>query len=286
MLHLAELLLIGRHMPVRYARSVRLNAIKHSRRVRCVRGKARITSRFAFTHLIQSLHRKNMKCEYAQSGGLLPLDVFSSSPRPKKSLADHRQRHASAVYFLDHEIFTRGQMDVPIPSTDIPPRIMNQLGGTTDARKISSNYFQTVHTWLPIVSKQRLYDQLLNPLFDLRADVALLCLCMKLVTWQVQDQDEDPETMLYSTAKQYLIDLEVSGVFTLQTLQSCIFIAIYELGHAIYPSAFMSIGMCARYATALGISWKTYNSQVANSPTWIDQEERIRVFWAIIILDR
>lgn len=160
------------------------------------------------------------------------------------------------------------------------------MGGPSDVRKIASNYFETVHTWLPIVSKKRFYDQLLNPLFDLRADVALLCLCMKLVTWTSADLDTDPETLLYSTAKQYLADLEISGVFSLQTLQSCIFIAIYELGHAIYPSAYVSTGMCTRYATALNISWKAAGNQPVNDLSWIDEEERRRVWWSINILDR
>ena len=227
-----------------------------------------------------------MKCEYPQSDSPPSLDGFGSVP-PPRSVPEHKQRHASAVFFLDHEIFTRGQMEVTVPTTYVPPHLMNQLGGTAGTRKIASNYFDTVHTWLPIVSKKRFYDHLLNPLFDLRADVALLCLCMRLTTLPTVDLNTDPETLLYGMAKKYLIDLEVAGVFTLQMLQSCIFIAIYELGHAIYPSAYMSIGMCARYATALDISWKPSSNQGANtSQCWIDQEERRRVWWAIIILDR
>lgn len=227
-----------------------------------------------------------MKCEYPQVDSSLSLDGFGSLTRPR-SISEHKQRHASAVFFLDHEIFTRGQMGVSVPTTYIPPNLMNQLGGTAETRKIASSYFDTVHTWLPIVSKKRFYDHLLNPLFDLRADVALLCLCMKLITSPMIDMDTDPATFLYRTAKQYLIDLEVAGVFTVQTLQSCIFIAIYELGHAIYPSAYMSIGTCTRYATVLGISWKPSRNQGLNtSQCWIDQEEHRRVWWAIVILDR
>ena len=227
-----------------------------------------------------------MKCEYAQSDALLSLEGLGGIPRVKTA-SDHRQRHASAVYFLDHEIFTRGQMTVPIPSTSIPPHLMHHLGGTIEARRIASQYFDTVHTWLPIISKKRFFDHLLNPLFELRADVALLCICMKLVTWSAPDLDTDPETLLYSTAKQYLIDLETAGVFTLQTLQSCIFIAIYELGHAIYPSAYMSIGTCTRYAFALGVSWRpAAGANMNNILCWVEQEERRRVWWAIIILDR
>jgi hypothetical protein len=227
-----------------------------------------------------------MKCEYALSDLSPSLDGLSNLPRPR-SASEHKRRHASAVYFLDHEIFTRGQMDVPVPSTSVPLHLMNLLGGTAEARRIAAHYFQTVHTWLPIISKKRFYDHFLNPLFDLRSDVALLCLCMKLITWASSDLHTDPETLLYSTAKQYLIDLEAAGVFTLQTLQSCIFIAIYELGHAIYPSAYMSVGTCARYAFALGISWKSpANQGMSNSQFWIDHEERKRVWWAITILDR
>jgi hypothetical protein len=62
-------------------------------------------------------------------------------------------------------------------------------------------------------------------------------------------------------------------------------LALYELGHAIYPAAFLSIGACARYAHALGIN-VSRTLKTRKVLTLVEVEERRRVWWAIVILDR
>lgn len=61
-----------------------------------------------------------------------------------------------------------------------------------------------------------------------------------------------PRTAVYNATKYFY--LEVEGSFYISVLQAGILIALYELGHGIYPAAFLSIGACARYAHALGIN--------------------------------
>lgn len=137
---------------------------------------------------------------------------------------------------------------------------------------------------MPIISKQRFYEHL-NPSCQLGPDYALLILCMDLISWLPDPEAHDPRTSTYLTAKKYYLDLEISGVISIQTLQSGILIAIFELGHAIYPSAFLSVASCARHGSALGIGWRTASSG-EGSPSWIDMEERNRSWWAIVLLDR
>jgi len=60
---------------------------------------------------------------------------------------------------------------------------------------------------------------------------------------------------------------------------------VYEVGHAIYPSASISIGACAKYTCALGID-KTGTEGQAHTFDWVESEERSRAWWAIVILDR
>jgi hypothetical protein len=81
------------------------------------------------------------------------------------------------------------------------------------------------------------------------------------------------------------MEVEVAGVFTLQVLQANMLIAIYELGHGIYPSAYMSIGACATYAFALNLETELTECTTSQF-TWVEQEERRRVWWAIVILER
>jgi hypothetical protein len=74
----------------------------------------------------------------------------------------------------------------------------------------------------------------------------------------------------------------MAGYLTIYTIQSAILTAMYEIGHAIFPCAFTTISTCARYATALGIN----EPLPIQGKGWIKQEERNRIWWAILILDR
>ena len=112
-----------------------------------------------------------------------------------------------------------------------------------------------------------------------------MCLCMKVATWSPPECNSNPQTRDYISAKQYLIEVEVAGVFTLQVLQANLLIALYELGHGIYPSAYMSISACATYAFALDLETEMTKSATSQF-TWVEQEERRRVWWAIVILER
>ncbi|KFY02421.1 hypothetical protein V490_00506 [Pseudogymnoascus sp. VKM F-3557] len=85
--------------------------------------------------------------------------------------------------------------------------------------------------------------------------------------------------------KQLHFDIESSGTLSIQVLQAAVLIALYELGHAIYPAALLSVGRCARYATALDINKPTASLGSIKLP-WIEEEESRRVWWAIAILDR
>ncbi|UKZ45872.1 hypothetical protein TrVGV298_000065 [Trichoderma virens] len=93
------------------------------------------------------------------------------------------------------------------------------------------------------------------------------------------------KTVLYRTAKQFHFEVESSGILSVAVLQAGVLIAIYELGHAIYPAAFLSIGQCARYAAALEID-KSITSRLLDKLPWNEVEEQRRVWWSIIILDR
>lgn len=68
-------------------------------------------------------------------------------------------------------------------------------------------------------------------------------------------------------------------------LQSMILLAVYELGHGIYPAAYLNIGSCARYAVALGLDRDMLVWDHSDSG-WGAMEEKHRAWWAIVILER
>lgn len=180
-------------------------------------------------------------------------------------------------------------MEIPKPKIFVPLSISHLIGDMTQVQDIAANFFSGIHTWLPIISKIRFKQSLLNPLAESRPDVALLLLCMQLITWSPSDREvlKDPQTSAYHTTKRFAIEVETSGVLSLQALQGLILLALFEFGHAIYPAAYLSIGSCARYGSALGINGKaTATTFVGQKYSWLEQEERKRIWWAIIILDR
>jgi hypothetical protein len=96
---------------------------------------------------------------------------------------------------------------------------------------------------------------------------------------------ETTRSSAYITVKGALLEAEIAGVFSIRILQAWILLCMYEFGHALYPSAYLSISVCARYAVALGISFEEPNSQ-RQTYHWIETEERARALWAVVILDR
>ena len=108
---------------------------------------------------------------------------------------------------------------------------------------------------------------------------------MDLITWIPSERDCNPRGSTYTAAKSFYLDLEIAGIVSIQVLQAGILIALFEFGHALYPSAAVSVEACAKYGYALGINWNTISP--SKPPfSWVDLEEQNRVWWAIVMLDR
>jgi hypothetical protein len=189
-----------------------------------------------------------------------------------------------AVFFLDSDLFQQAQIDIPRVEVPIPRYVLDLIGDFSQWRSIATKFFETVHTFMPIVSKPRLYGRFLNPLAPRRSDVALLLLCMRLIT-MLPAGTPMSRTPEYLAAKRFHTELELTAGFSPQVLQAGVLIALYEYGHAIYPAAYLTIGGLARYGISSGIDG-TGPSQMSPPSDWIEAEERKRIWWAVLILDR
>jgi hypothetical protein len=128
----------------------------------------------------------------------------------------------------------------------------------------------------------------MNPLATPRPDVQLLLCSMSLVVWSPTSHGArlNPRTEHYLSLKRALLDAETAGILSLPLLQAMVLISIYELGHAIYPAAYMSIGHCVRLGLALELEKQCQADLDSKLYDLEEQEERRRVWWAIFILDR
>ncbi|KAJ4301278.1 hypothetical protein N0V90_003369 [Kalmusia sp. IMI 367209] len=234
-----------------------------------------------------TLHQK-LNCSYSEPDqSRTPVDDVD---RPWYNSTDDVEAHSEPIdyptmLFLDPGILQYGQFDTSPANVVIPAHILHLLGDIDEVRTTADKYFAITHPWFPFISKKRFYDIYLRSSLPARPDIVLLFLAQKLITTLPPAHPQTPRTPLYHAAKHFYTDLEGSSVFSVPILQAGILLALYEVGHAIYPAAFLSISACARYAYALGINVsKAVHTRKAL--TMVEVEERRRVWWAIVILDR
>lgn len=181
-------------------------------------------------------------------------------------------------------MFHRAQLDIPLPGISVPVYVSDALKGADSIRSVASFFFSNIHPWMPLISKSWFYNHLLNPWSLPQADSTLLLLAIRLLTW-IPSVSDDPRTALYAVTKRFFQELEAAGYLSIRLIQAGIFIGLYELGHCIYPAAYLSVGVCSRHAVALGFD-KYIKPDNTTALSWDKVEERRRVWWAILILDR
>ena len=131
--------------------------------------------------------------------------------------------------------------------------VLELLGDGSSVQNSINEFFETVHTWLPIVSKKRLNRNMLNPMWEAGPDLALLFLCMKMANSRSHEGMDHSQNPVYTTAKRFVALLEAGGMVSLTMLQAYLLIATYEMGHSIYPAAWMTVGSSIRYGQLLGL---------------------------------
>ncbi|CAI7637608.1 unnamed protein product [Penicillium discolor] len=214
--------------------------------------------------------KRNRSCEYWRPEPLSHSATASSPergwcPSTLDELADIQTIDFSTILFLDPALLQHSLLEIsPTTGTTVPQDILQLLGDLDEIQLTATRFFKHIHQWLPFISKKRFYDLYLQPSFRSRPDVVLLLLALKLIT---------------------TFPPAVEEFSSILVLQAGVLVALYELGHGIYPAAFLSIGACARYAHALGIN-VSRTVPTRRVLTLVEVEERRRVWWAIVILDR
>jgi hypothetical protein len=135
-----------------------------------------------------------------------------------------------------------------------------------------------------MISRKRLVFEL-NAQSPDDACLMLLVLCIKLC---IMDTEHPPKELpLYAVARSLCSAAETGGFVSLRLLQSLVLLAVYELSHAIYPAAFLTLGRAARLGMLMGFHDRKAAQQLFKpAETWTLREEQRRTWWAIFILDR
>lgn len=187
-------------------------------------------------------------------------------------------------YFLDSAVNCR-PLDVrTFPSMAMPQELLSQVASPAATREVADSYFDTIHSWLPFVWKRKISQFTASVEMHPDPGMATLLASMKMITSAAGSPFGN---RLYRIVKGYLTVLEDNGFLTLGVLQAAILITLYEIGHGIYPAAYMSIGRCARLGQMMGLHGNSSTSKSFKQPTsWGETEEIRRTWFAVLILDR
>ncbi|KAA8648398.1 fungal specific transcription factor domain-containing protein [Aspergillus tanneri] len=118
------------------------------------------------------------------------------------------------------------------------------------------------------------------------SDFSLLTLCMALVCKVPVDREIPlPTQSLYALLKSFVALLEAMGTISLEMLQCRLLLTIFEIGHAMYPSAYISTAANIRAAVTLGIG-ATCEDLRKVFPDPQKAEEARQTWRGIVITDR
>jgi hypothetical protein len=222
--------------------------------------------------------RREVYCHYPIRRSVADSLISSTtlSPVHQPSAPSDAHHVANAVFFLAPQLHMQAKLELPRSDTHFSTSLSSVID---DARDIASKYFSTIHLWLSIISKHTFYNTLLNPLAGRRVELGLLTLAMKLCC-------SSPDFTLYGQIKAIHSEVEKS-VLSITVLQMGLLIALHEISQAIYPAAYLTVGVCARYALALGVDRNVVESATnRDGISWNDIEERRRVWWGVLAFDR
>ncbi|KAL7950530.1 hypothetical protein V8C42DRAFT_123413 [Trichoderma barbatum] len=253
------------------------------RRSRQIRTEARLASPNTLSSSSANISRPDSRVDRRIPQITVPVS-------PATPTASSEATTATAIYFIAPHIFRQAQLELPRIHPSIPPNLSPFENDPSRIRSIAYTFFDSIHWWMPIISKKGFFAHLLNPLSGRRSELGLLILCMQL--YCAPDLNHETGALdvsaLYHSVKRLQFEMEAAGVLSLRVLQAGILLALYEVGQAIYPAAYLTVGACARYGIAIGVdNLREETQNEYGSPRSMSEvEERRRAWWTILFLDR
>lgn len=218
----------------------------------------------------------------------------SSSVDGPQGSASEPSANLAAVRFLAPDILSDLRLPISSRAQDVPGDVAFHLGGPQHMQDVAIDFLGSIRSWMPVVYGRRHLAAVLNPLLaPLRRSRALLALCMKLCSSPSDDKagGGTSRRSLYLLTKRFHAEVERTEDPCLEIMQATLFIAVFEIGEAIYPAAYFTVGALTRYGLALGLDEINQHRSgvgvgIAAGASWIDVEEMRRVWWGTLIMDR
>lgn len=188
-------------------------------------------------------------------------------------------------FFLDQDHSSPLMMNALAPSRQSSVARIASDYLESDRLALCERYFTSFHTWLPIISKKRIMHELRETHTEHDSSChELLLLCMKLCTMTPSNQPAESD--LYILTRSLCSSVESAGFVCLQLIQCLVLLTAFELSHAIYPAAYLTIGRAARLGLLAGLSRRQIQPLFKPAETWTLREEQRRTWWAVFVLER
>jgi hypothetical protein len=202
---------------------------------------------------------------------------------PLKS--DLESRSSMSLFCLDSGSFAGFSPRVLNAGAAVPPEVSALLGSSDDVDAMCTLYFSSIDVWCRILSRKRVLQRVQAYNSSTDASFALLLLCMKMII--SPPAGGEAVTKIYRTACGFSSLLEQIPSISLELLQARVLIAMYEVGHSIFPAAFFSVGHAARMSMLMGLHDRKHAAQLfRTTQTWTVREEERRAWWGVFILER
>lgn len=241
--------------------------------------------------MVEGLEQQTESGLLQDSSQVIERLLDSDNPRPTLGsglrISAIRPALFPATYFLDSDSHYQVPSDRRDPGVPVPTEILKVLSSRAAMHSLCDAYLRNTHDWLPMLSPKRIFQKVNDFSADADIGLSLLLLCMKLVSEIPSTLGQAAISPLYCMAKDLYSRLENSSLISLQLLQSAILIAIYEIGHGIYPAAYLGVGHAARLGIMMGLHDRKNATQLfKEAATWSQCEEERRTWWTVVILDR
>ncbi|BCS23475.1 Zn(II)2Cys6 transcription factor [Aspergillus puulaauensis] len=149
---------------------------------------------------------------------------------------------------------------------------------------VLEDYFTYIHTWLATIQEQRFRSRVRSLQHTPHAETALILLVMSLLTLKGHDAHsrDCARSSMYPLASYLFSLLQFARGPSLELVQAGLLLAVYETGSGRAPTAFITIGTCARLGYILRL-----NVDIPDPETiWAIAEERRRVWLGVYMIDR
>ncbi|KAH8698400.1 hypothetical protein BGW36DRAFT_376008 [Talaromyces proteolyticus] len=165
-------------------------------------------------------------------------------------------------------------------------RFKTAIGSESEAGRVASIYFRDFDSCFPIIDSAQFFEQLSSFWYLHQVEFRLLVLSIYLMTAIPEEGELSRKAQsLYIFIKSLIGTLDGIGINSVELIQCRLLMTMFELGHGMCRSAYISVGATVRGAAALKLHDEQLETSLDSSHVLKSRETIARVKWAAQLMD-